>query len=190
MSWNNKKLEELYSKNNRDSQKIYDDYEDRINEPQKEQPINQESDIKKLFEDLKESKEVLRPYKVIIGDEELPVTPEKILFQNPVEEKKYKTVTGMEIITGLVVLPTVVSFNCYFPYYKLSEKNKTPLEYIDYFKKLKNKREKIQFKVEGSRESFYAYVTTFDYELIPGRDIDYSMILMEHKEVNVDEIDL
>jgi len=190
MIWKNKKIEELYSKNSRDAQKIYDDYEDRINEPQKEQPINQESDIKKLFEDLKESKEVLRPYKVIVGSEVLPVTPEKISFQNPVEEKKYKTVTGLEIIAGLVVLPTIVSFNCHFPYYKLKESDKTPLEYIEYFKKLKNKREKIQFKVEGSGESFYAYVTTFDYELVPGRDIDYSLILVEHKEVNVDEIDL
>ncbi len=190
MRWNNKKIEELYSKNNREAQKIYDDYEARINEAQKEQPINQKSDIKKLFDDLNESKEVLRPYKVIIGNEELPITPEKISFQNPVEEKKYKTVTGIEIITDLIVLPTIVSFNCFFPYYKLREKDKTPMEYIEYFKKLKNKREKIQFKVEGTGESFYAYVTTFDYELIPGRDVDYSIVLMEHKEVNVDEIDL
>jgi len=155
---------------------------------------------KNIYENYKERSERLLPYEVKIGGMKLPITPSKIPIQNPTEPKKYKNVAGQEIVLGVTVLARTVSISSYFPYFtntlesdktSISEKTSTsPKEYCDYFEKLKNKGISVDFKIGRFGTSFKAYITQFDYELITGRDVDFTMTLTEDKEVKIDEIDI
>ncbi len=214
MTWNNKKIAEIKDRKNQEASELYKKYHEEsksestvINDENEvnnlyseykdnkdfktETPANSEENLNKLYSDYKENGELLKAYKIYIGDYEIPVTPDTINFKNDTETKTFKSIKGKDIIVGVTVLPREVSFASYFPYMikdKISEKS--PKEYKDYFQNLKNKGEKILLKIEGPGESFKAYITKFDYDYIPGRDIEYSITLKEYSEESENDFEI
>lgn len=218
MTWNNKKLDELKSVDSEEARELYKKYhkekEENSNEPPSneediktvysdyrenkdnklEKPVNSEKDISSFCEtysDYKENPEKLQAYGIFIGDYKLPITPENINFRNDTEPKIFKSITGKDIIVGVNVLPREVSFVSYFPdTVKGVKPDRSPKEYKDYFQDLKNKGKKILFQIEGTGDSFFAYITKFDYDYIPGKDIDYTMTLKEYSEVSENDFEI
>ncbi len=214
MTWNNKKISEIRDKKNQEASELYEKYHEesktesavindengvnnlyseyRDNKDFKyETPANSEENLKKLYSDYKESGENLKAYKIYIGDYGIPITPDNINFKNDTDPKIFKSIKGRDIIVGVNVLPREVSFASYFPYMiKDKVSSKSPKEYKDYFQDLKNKGEKVLLKIEGTGESFYAYVTKFDYDYIAGKDIDYSITLKEYSEESANDFEI
>lgn len=187
MIWNNNRLQNFSDKNNKEAEELYKNYEKKIKE--KNTKTTKEIDnISDLYKQNNESK--LESYKIIIGTESLPITPKNLRIESRTEEKKYKNIFGRELILGVVLLPKEVKFSSTFPYYKRKEGDLKAKEYTAYFDNIKNKREKINFEIEGGDISFEAYITQFDYKLIPGRDIQFSITLKEALEVEENEIDI
>lgn len=185
------KIQEFYTKERKDIKEEIDTPNELYNENKKDQPFEKLENVDDLYNKLKERHEKLGPYEVKIGGMALPITPSKIPIQNPTEPKKYKNVAGREVILGVTILPKIVSLNSFFPYFTKGEKTSTsPKEYCDYFEKLKNKGIAVDFKIGKFGTSFKAYITQFDYDLIPGRDVDFTMTLTEDIEVKIDEIDI
>lgn len=215
MTWNNKKIDEIKDRKSNEARDIYKKYEEDKNytseKPQNsieslediyrnykdnkdfksETPTNSEENLNSLYSSYKENESILKPYKIYIGDYEIPVTPDIINFKNDTETKTFKSIKGKDIIVGVIVLPREVSFTSYFPYMiKNKISGKSPEEYKNYLQGLKNKGEKILLKIEGPGESFKAYITKFDYDYIPGRDIDYSITLKEYSEESENDFEI
>lgn len=187
MIWNNKKLNELIDKNNNEAERLYEDYEKKLKESN--QNTNKEPDNTEVLYSKKENSP-LNSYGIIIGDKLLPITPKNLTLESRTEEKKYKNIFGKELILGVVLLPKEVKFSSTFPYYKIKEYHLGAKEYVAYFESIKNQRDKVEFKIEGGDINFDAYITQFDYKLIPGRDIEFSITLKEALEVEENEIDI
>lgn len=214
MTWNNKKINEIKDRKSNEASELYEKYHEESNNDsivvndengvdnlyseyrdnkdfKYETPANSEENLKKLYSDYKESGENLKPYKIYIGDYGIPITPDNINFKNDTDPKIFKSIKGRDIIVGVNVLPREVSFASYFPYMiKDKVSSKSPKEYKDYFQDLKNKGQKVLLKIEGTGESFYAYVTKFDYDYIAGKDIDYSITLKEYSEESANDFEI
>lgn len=214
MTWNNKKINEIKDRKSNEASELYKKYHEESNNDsivinnengvnnlyseyrdnkdfKYETPANSEENLKKLYSDYKESGENLKAYKIYIGDYGIPITPDNINFKNDTDPKIFKSIKGRDIIVGVNVLPREVSFASYFPYMiKDKVSSKSPKEYKDYFQDLKNKGEKVLLKIEGTGESFYAYVTKFDYDYIAGKDIDYSITLKEYSEESANDFEI
>lgn len=179
---------------------IYNNYKAKPEEKEQESDDSNEklkeiySYYKEIYSDDKENKgngSILKPYKIYIGDYRIPITPDNINFKNDTDPKIFKSIKGRDIIVGVNVLPREVRFASYFPYMiKDKVSSKSPKEYKDYFQDLKNKGEKVLLKIEGTGESFYAYVTKFDYDYIAGKDIDYSITLKEYSEESANDFEI
>lgn len=208
MAWNNEKIKELLDKNNKEASKLYEEYEknkksnkenivDSIDtlysqysenkNSTKENIIDSFSDLETLYSNYKSEKIMLTKYKIVIGNYTIPITPENIEFKNPTEPKTFKLASGKVLVIGVVVLPREVTFSSYFPYFDSST---TPYEFLDIFENLKNEKEIIKLKIEGTGKSFNAWISQFDYTYIPGRDIDYTITLCEYVEVTSDVLDI
>ncbi len=124
--------------------------------------------------------------KISLNGYTLPVSPPEVNVSTSQNNTQYNMVKNDAVIIGRTQLKTV-TFESFFPYNaRPYSHNNLRLGYtwVKLINHLRDKREPIRLVITGEiSENFECVINKFDYSVSRGKDIYYSLELMEYRGI-------